>query len=150
MKLNKKIVGFVALIAVPAIAFAAAADVIKARQANFKKIGGAFKAINDELKKSEPSVAVLRSNANVMNAAAVTNMRSFPKGTGPASGVKTAALPAIWVKPVEFKAAGAKFTKATGALKKAAAGGDLATIKAAAGGLGMNCKGCHDEFKAKN
>ncbi len=150
MKLNKKILGFVALIAVPAIAVAAVADVIKTRQANFKKIGGAFKAINDELKKSEPSVAVLRINANVMNTAAIANMKAFPKGSGPASGVKTAALPAIWVKPVVFKAAGAKFTKATGAMKKAAAGGDLDTIRGAAGGLGMNCKGCHDEFKAKN
>jgi cytochrome c556 len=150
MKLNKKILGFVALIAVPAIAAAAVADVIKARQANFKKIGGAFKAINDELKKSEPSVAVLRANANVMNTAAIRNMKSFPKGSGPASGIKTAALPAIWVKPVEFKVAGAKFIKATGALKKATASGDLAAIRGAAGGIGMNCKGCHDEFKAKN
>ena len=95
MKLNKKILGFVALIAVPAIAVAAVADVIKARQANFKKIGGAFKAINDELKKSEPSVAVLRANANVMNTAAIRNMKSFRKSTVPASGVKTTSLSAI-------------------------------------------------------
>jgi cytochrome c556 len=151
MKISNLALAGALAVAIPAIAFAATkGEVIKGRQANYKKVGGAFKALNDELKKDAPSLAVLRTNANNLNAAAIAVGKGFPKGTGAEVGLKTAALPAIWAQPKEFKAAMSKFQKAAATLKSAAAGGDIAKIKVATGGLGPNCKGCHDVFKAKN
>lgn len=150
MMLREKILGCLALAALPAIAYAATADIIKARQANLKKMAGAFKGLNDELRKSDPSVAVLRTNASNLSAASSAAMKGFPKGSGSAAGVKTTALPVIWSKPAEFKAAQTKHQNAVAALKTAAAGSDVAKIRAAVAGLGPTCKGCHDQFKAKD
>lgn len=150
MNIRKLLLGALALIAVPTIVYAATADIIKARQTSFKKMGGAYKGLNDELKKSEPSVATLRTNANNLSAASNAAMGGFAKGSGAAAGVKTAALPAIWSKTAEFKAAKTKHKNAVAALKKAAAGNNVDAIRTATAGLGPTCKGCHDQFKAKD
>lgn len=148
---NSKIAaGLLILLAIPAITVAAVPDIIKARQANFKKMGAANKAIGEELKKSAPSVAIILTSAKNLNVAGNAVFKSFPRGSGAEAGVKTAALPAIWQKPDEFKAASGKFLAAAAKLKSAAESGDLVKIKAAAGGLGPTCKGCHDQFRHKD
>jgi len=40
-------------------------------------------------------------------------------------------------------------TQAVGKLAAAAKSGDEGAMKAAAGGVGKACKGCHDDFRAK-
>jgi len=132
-------------------AFAASAgDTIQARQANFKQMGKGMKAVMTELKADSPNVDAIRAGVAQINGAAPKVAGFFPKGTGPEAGVKTEALPVIWQKGDEFKADAGKLVDAAKALQAAAATGDLAKIKPAAGALGGTCKGCHDTFKSKD
>ena len=126
------------------------ADTIAARQANYKQIGKAMKGIGDELKKPDPSVPVIHAGAKTIVGLAPHVLKWFPKGSGPESGVKTGALPAVWEKWPEFKLAAVKMLTASKALDAAAVTGDLAKIKPAVGALGGTCKGCHETFRAKD
>ena len=80
--------------------------------------------------------------------------RFFPAGSDkPVEGSKiagfTRAEPAIWSQPDKFKMAQETLTQALGKLAAAAKSGDEGAMKAAAGGVGKACKGCHDDFRAK-
>ena len=132
------------------VALAAASDVISARQANFKTMGKAMKASFDELKHPAPSIEVFRASASALSGAAPKVAAAFPKGSGPESGVKTQALPAIWEKPDEFRADADKLTKAVQAYQQAATGGNLDVTKAALMQVGGACKGCHESFRLKD
>ena len=46
------------------------AETVAARQANFKQMGRAMKAIGEELKKPAPDLAVIRTSAGSLNQAA--------------------------------------------------------------------------------
>ncbi|MEY2942910.1 MAG: hypothetical protein RLY97_924 [Pseudomonadota bacterium] len=126
------------------------AEVIEARHANFKVMGKGFKAIRDQLMSPSGSMDIVKENAVAIDGAAVKVAGFFPKGSGAEAGVKTEALPAIWEKPTDFKAASDKLVAAAAGLKAAAASGDMANVKAAIPALGGACKGCHDSFKAKD
>jgi cytochrome c556 len=139
---------FVAGLSVTGAWAATPADTIKTRQAEFKKLGRAMKGVNDELRKSSPNVAALRSNANAMAAVAGKVRGAFPRGTGPGAGVDTDARPVIWTNPGEFTKRMNVMVNATRGLQKAAASGDVARIKAAFPAVGGSCKGCHDTFRA--
>jgi len=65
------------------------------------------------------------------------------------STAKTAALPAVWGEPDKFKAAQENFHKAVAALVAVSRGGDEAAQKAAIGGVGKACGGCHQDFREK-
>ncbi|UVO52601.1 cytochrome c [Sphingomonas sp. SUN039] len=147
--ITKILVGGAVVVATCAIA-AKPADVIAARQANYKQIGKAMKGIGDELRKPEPSVPVIQASAKTIVGLAPHVLKWFPKGTGPEAGVKTGALPAVWEKWPDFKIAAVKMFAASKALDAAAATGDLAKIKPAVGALGGTCKGCHETFRAKD
>ena len=125
-------------------------DMIKARQANFKVMGRANKGLNDEMKKPEPSLAVVRSNALALETAARRVAGMFPKGSGAESEEKTTALPTIWAKPRDFKVANDKLVAAARAVQLAAATGNMERVKAAVSGVGPTCKGCHDGFRGKD
>jgi cytochrome c556 len=80
--------------------------------------------------------------------------RFFPAGSDkPVEGSKiagfTRAEPAIWSQPDKFKMAQETLTQALDKLAAAAKSGDESAMKAAAGGVGKACKGCHDDFRAK-
>lgn len=126
-----------------------AADTIKEREANFKEIAKANKAIKGELDGSNPDFATIATNATTVLEDAQKIPVLFPAGTGPDSGEKTEALAAIWDKPDEFKAATDKLITAATALRAAAEAKDAAAAKAALGETGMACKGCHDNFREK-
>ena len=57
------------------------------------------------------------------------------------------ALPAVWERPDDFKAAEDKFHAAVTALNTAAQSGNLEEIKVAYGVAGASCKACHDTFR---
>lgn len=138
-----------ASVSVAAIA-AKPADTIAARQANFKLIGKSFKAIMDQMKAPAADMALVQSSADALAKAATKVHSGFPKGSGPESGVKTHALPAIWAKPADFKAAADKLVQGSKAMQAAAKSGDMNNVKAAFPGVGGACKGCHDQFKGKD
>jgi cytochrome c556 len=64
-------------------------------------------------------------------------------------GVKSAALPAVWSEGAKFKEAQDTFQKAVQSLVAVSRGGDEAAQKAAIGGVGKACGGCHQNFREK-
>ena len=59
----------------------------------------------------------------------------------------TKAKPEIWTEMDKFKAAAAKMQDEMAKLNVAAKGGNIDTIKAAAGDTGKACKACHDNYR---
>jgi cytochrome c556 len=119
------------------------------REANFKAIAKANKAIGDELKKPSPALDVIASNAKDLDELAQALPSWFPGATGPEPGIETEALPAIWEKPAEFQETAEKFATATAALQAAVGTGSIEAVKAAAGAAAANCKACHTNFRQK-
>jgi cytochrome c556 len=118
-----------------------------ARHDNFKQVGAAFKAINDEARKGSPNQAALAANAQKLNGLARQMGGWFPKGSGAESGVKTDAKSEVWSDPQGFAAAVQKLQGATGKLAQVSASGDTAGLKAQVQATGGACKGCHDKFR---
>lgn len=95
--------------------------------------------------------------ANALRAQSVWAMnvtRFFPAGSDkPVEGSKiagfTRAKAEIWSEMDKFKQAYDTLGQALGKLVAAAKSGDEGAMKAAVGGVGKACKGCHDDFRAK-
>jgi cytochrome c556 len=124
------------------------ADLIHERQAHYKQMGGAMKAINDQLHASAPSIAAIQQGSRVIVSFAPQLLRWFPRGTGPEAGVRTRALPEIWSDDLNFRRAGATLLIAARALDAAARRGDLDAIRAAVPQVAHACGNCHDTFRA--
>lgn len=138
-----------ALTATGALAASAAETAIATRQAGYKKMGAAFKAINEELRKDAPDAKLIAANARIVNAQAAQVPKWFPKGTGPEAGFKTKAKPAIWAEPAKFAAAGANLQAEAAKLQSLSAAGDLDAVKAQVRAVGGACKACHDPYRAE-
>lgn len=121
--------------------------VLKEREQNFEAIGDAFKAVRGELEKDTPDFALIAAKATDINTRAMKIEGHFPAGTSMADGFKTEALPAIWEKPEEFKAAAQKLVDESAKLATLAGEGDKAAVGAQAMAMGGACKGCHDQFR---
>lgn len=121
---------------------------IELRQGQLKKMGKAFKTISDELKSGEPDMAAIQAAAASVPVESEGMADWFPAGTGPDSGVKTDALPAIWEQPDLFSEKIANFNVAAAGLATAAETGDAAAIGAAFATTGGTCKSCHETFRA--
>jgi cytochrome c556 len=63
--------------------------------------------------------------------------------------VKSAALPAIWEKPDEFKKASERLQSEVSKLAQVSKTGDEAAVKAQIGATGKACGGCHETFREK-
>ncbi|HWA59738.1 MAG TPA: cytochrome c [Caulobacteraceae bacterium] len=123
------------------------ADAAKARVANMKSLGGAGKAIGDQLKSGSPDAAVVKTQAARMVELANAMPTWFPKGSGPESGAKTRALPLIWSDPAGFSAAQKGFAAQVTKLNALAAAGDMAAVGGQMNAVGAACKTCHDKFR---
>ena len=138
-----------ALVAGGAMAVAASpADTIAARQANFKKMGGAMKALKEELGGGADKVK-LTAAARTLAATARLQGALFPAGTGPSSGVKTDALPAIWAQKPVFDAAAGKLVAEADKLAGIAGSGNTAAVLAQFKVVGGTCAACHKQFRAE-
>jgi len=124
-----------------------APPIIKEREENFEAIGKAFKAIRGQLDADAPDFALIAASATDINTRAAAIPNHFPAGTSTADGFKTEALPVIWEKPEEFKAAAQKLVDESAKLASLAPGGDKAAVAAQAMAMGGACKGCHDTFR---
>ncbi len=127
----------------------AASDVIAVRQAHYKDIGKAFKAINDTLKTGTPDLAVIKANAPVVTRLGQQQNKEnwFPAGTQAGQGLQTAAKAAIWQNLADFNAKRTDFANASSTYAAIAAKGDLEAIKAATANVGKTCKGCHETYR---
>ncbi len=126
---------------------ASPADTIAARQANFKKMGGAMKVIKDELAGSADK-AKMAGAAKTIAAVARAQVPLFPKGTGPGAGVKTDALPAIWTDRATFDGHAKKLIAEADKLVKVTSTGNAAAIGAQFKAVGGTCGACHKQFRA--
>jgi cytochrome c556 len=118
-----------------------------ARHQNYKQMGGAFKAIMDELKKDQPDKAVVTVNAQKVKALAADLPHWFPKGSGAESGVKVQAKPQVWTDPQGFAAAARRLQGESAKLADVAGGDDLPLVKKQFAATGQACKGCHDKYR---
>ena len=125
-----------------------AAEVIDARQSHLKAVGKAFKTISDGLKESEPDMAAIQAAAASVPAETAGMADWFPEGSGPASGVKTDALPVIWETRADFDTKLADFQAAAATLGTVATAGDIAAITEAFAATGATCKACHQTYRA--
>ena len=123
-------------------------EVVYARQNHLKAVGKAFKTISDGLKASEPDMAAIQAAAASVPAETADMADWFPEGSGPASGVKTDALPAIWENKADFDSKVDDFQAAAATLASTAAAGDIAAITSAFQATGATCKACHQTYRA--
>jgi cytochrome c556 len=122
---------------------------IKPRQDKLRDMGGALKAINDEIKKGRldwdntilPNVQTIKERSGYL-------LKWFPKGSGPESGVKTYALPAIWQKNDDFMKLGQALQAETLKLDQVAATKNADGLKAQVLATGKACKACHDNYRS--
>jgi cytochrome c556 len=124
--------------------------IIEGRQSALRDIGGAFKGINDELKKSSPLLPVIRQYARQIDDLSKQQKFWFPIGTGPETEIEMQAKAEIWKKPAEFKAGQVAMSEQAAKLAKVADGNDVGAIKAQWQALGKTCKGCHDQFREED
>ena len=86
------------------------------------------------------------------NAAIVSTMSKLPWaafGAGTDMAVPNRAKAAIWKDPAKFKESADSMMAEIAKLDAAAKAGSLDQIKAAVGGVGKTCKGCHDNFRSE-
>ena len=125
------------------------ATLMKSRQDKLRDMGGALKAIDDELKKGSPDWDnVILPNADTLQSRSAFLLNWFPKGSGPESGVKTYALPAIWQKGDDFARLGKAMQAEAAKLKQVAATKNAGALKEEAFTLGKACKACHDNYRS--
>lgn len=85
------------------------------------------------------------------NAAIVATLSKLPWtafGEGTDMALPTRAKPEIWKEMPQFKEASEKMQTEVVKLDAAAKSGNLDQIKAAVGGVGKTCKGCHDKYQS--
>jgi Cytochrome c556 len=124
-----------------------ASTTISTRQANFKKMGGAMKALKDELGGSADKAKMVAA-AKTLAATGRAQAKLFPAGTGPTAGVKTDALATIWSDRAGFDNSMSKFIAEADKLVAAAGTGNTAAIGAQFKVVGAACGACHREFRA--
>lgn len=146
---NRRMVSAACAVALLSPTFAAGApsNAVALRVAGYKDLGAAFKGVNDELRRG--SIGQMPGLAKRISAAAKSQYRWYPAGSGPSKGIKTAAKPDIWSKPSAFKAAQDRFAAQAKAFQTVAGGKDAAAIRSAARQLGATCKACHDSFRVE-
>lgn len=127
------------------LAWAAADDTIKARQAcmksNGKMMGELAKMFKGEV---AYDAAGVKAAAAPMNDACAKWDTFWGEDSMKGETAETWAKPEIWSDPAGFKAAG---ENAYGKMQALMATTDEAGFKAAFVGAGDGCKGCHDKFR---
>lgn len=132
----------------PAPAVTPAGQVLMARQAHFREQNAAVKALNDELKKDPPDKAAIAADATRIKSSAAALPTWFPKGSGPETGLKTAAKAEIWTDAEGFAAAATQLQTAAAKLGEVAMTGDLEAINAQDRAVGAACGACHTKYRA--
>ena len=119
------------------------------RQGIYDVMAGHMKVLKSILFQGHPQIADVSYHASEILNAAKHHGKAFPKGSDKG---KTNALPAIWEKPEEFKAAGAGLGKALNnfiAVSKGSSKANLVDMQGAFKKVGKACGSCHDSFRAE-
>ena len=97
--------------------------------------------------KAPYDAAVVQRNAGYLEVLSKMPWDGFAEST---KGEKSAALPAIWEKPGEFKQAAERFENEAAKLAQVSKSGDEGAVKAQIGATAKACGGCHENFRQKN
>jgi len=125
----------------------AAMDPIATRQAVMKNNGAAIGALVKMAKSEAPFDATAANLAvRVMNSGSIAIIELFPAGSE--TGGETVASPKIWEDMDGFKAKAAVLEDVISKLI-ASPITDLDGVKAALGGIGPACSGCHEAYRIK-
>ncbi len=135
-------------VAVPSISFAQFAkpeDAVRYRKAALTVMASHFGRIGAVVKGDRP----FNAQEVQANAALVETMSTLPwAGFGAATDkIDSKAKPEVWSQADKFKTAQDTMIKAVADLSTASKSGNLDAVKAAFGGVGKTCKGCHDDFR---
>jgi cytochrome c556 len=122
--------------------------VIETRQAGFKKMGAAMKAIVEQLKSAAPDNARMVAAADAIHSGAQAQLSWFPDGTGPEAGMQTDALPYIWKERAKFDSLANRLIGEVKTLSTALSGNDLAAVRAQVKVVSDACSTCHRSFRA--
>ena len=125
---------------------AAAADVIKGRQAAMMLSGVAMASIKGSIDAGQP-IASQRFATRSLSRWAHAAPGMFPAGTGAEVGVPTNAKPEIWSDRAGFEARAADYAAAADRLAELAAGDDAAAFGAQWTAVRATCQACHDSYK---
>ena len=125
-------------------------QVIFARKANERELGGAYAELRDELKKKKPLQFLIREYAGQISSWAQDQSYWYPEGSGPASGEDTNAKPEIWTEREEFDALYSAFLAETAKLYKSADTEDNVALATQLDVTGQACVACHERFKTKD
>lgn len=121
--------------------------VVKQRQAAMTLQGKYFGPLNAMVQGNAPfNATVVARNAGYLDALSRMPWDGFDANT---KDVKSSTLPAAFSDTAKFKQATDNFLAAVGKLVAASKGSDEAATKAAIGGVGKTCGGCHDDFRQK-
>ncbi|HNT39576.1 MAG TPA: cytochrome c [Rubrivivax sp.] len=136
--------------ALPACAqFQKSEDAIKYRQGAFRVMAEHFGRIGAMANGRVPFDAkVAQENMALVDALHGLPFSAFDAGSD--KGAPNRARPEVWKDAAKFKAARDKLDGEMSKLAAAVKGGDLGAIKTAFGATGGACKGCHDDFRAKD
>ncbi len=123
-------------------------EVIAGRQASMKQGGGNMGAIKKALDAGGDLTGVATNAQGVADWG--RKMASvFPAGSGPESGVKTNALPEIWVSKGDFEKLAANLGAEADKLMAALKANDKTAATAAFAATGGACGACHRTYRAK-
>ncbi|MFN3313712.1 MAG: c-type cytochrome [Hyphomonas sp.] len=120
---------------------------IDARRLNFQDLGAAFKAVGDELRAGRANSATVQFSVDAVARYSVQISSWFPEGSGPESGFRTDALPAIWENPEEFAAILSNFEASAALFAEASQSGNASAIQSNFQLVGAGCVSCHDKFR---
>ncbi len=123
---------------------------MEARHEGFEAIGDAMKKIADTLKAGGSLNPELAAAAATIKQHSVELVDWFPAGTGPESGRKTEAKAEIWQQPEVFAEKREAFVAEAAKLAALADANDAEGFAGQVKNLGGTCKGCHDDFRAKD
>ncbi len=132
--------------ALPAAAqFAKPEDAIKYRKAAMTVMAAHFSRVAAMANGKMPFDAkAAADNAEIAAEMSKLPFAGFIDGTDKGD---TKAKPEIWAEMDKFRAGATKMQDGMAKLNVAAKGGNIDTIKAAAGEVGKACKGCHDNYR---
>ena len=117
------------------------------RHAVFTMLGANMGTLGGMAKGKIPfDAAVIEKNATRINQLSYM-IDDFTKTDTSAFKVKSDALPKVWTDRQAFEKRIQDLTSASEKLMAVAKTGEEKAIKAAIGGVGKTCGGCHDDFK---
>jgi len=124
-------------------------SIITHRQGIYDVMAGHMKTLKSILFQGHSQIGDVNYHASAILEAAKHHGKAFPKGSDKG---KTNALPAIWEKPEDFKAAGMALGKALKefiAVSENPSKEKLPEMQSAFKKVGKACGSCHDNFRAE-